>query len=645
MSGKISTTVNNIRSYASPMGEGDVFRWVQSLPGVSAGAEGTSAMYVRGGNGGGNVLSIDGVPIYGYNHMLGMTSILSSDIIAGAFFVKEGFGGSFGNFTSSHIDIRTIAPSRQYRKMSITMSNFMAGASTVIPMGEKASLIVSGRISPFSLEYKALKGLMGGGLGDLDNFKAGVADAYTKFVYQINTKNTISLFGLGSIDKYAYSVSDGSVDTFGWYNIIGAAQFRSQQNWIIMELAVSFNKYESFQKQDKMFNGKKNNFSSKSGLQEITLSADGVIPIGRHFSLESGVKMRMGTFGPSLQNATTPTKHSVLVSEYALGKFKSKYLDIVASARLNQYKVNHSLLFIYYNVPDYDFSAHIHPVPCLTVSASFDKTSQYYHTLEGIPLGWSVDLIVPSTLKMPVETLQQWYIGADLHLGNHTLSAGCFSREMDNLGYFKDASSLFTGARDNWENEIDLGKGESEGVELIYSYESGELYAFATATISKSVRKGFAKINEGKPFHAPFDRRLVLNTSVEWRRWNIAFVYQDGNWVNGAGEQYVANVPGYDPITLEYYEGINNHQMPATVRLDLSYRIDWKTQNLSHELKIGVCNLFNHFNPFTIYYDSDTKEWKELALLPVLPTFCYRILFEKSRNRSAIRHLATGDEL
>ena len=101
--GATLTTPEHIRATASPLGEGDALRWVQSLPGVATGADGTSAFYVRGGNSGGNLLTVDGIPIYGYSHILGITSVLPSDVIGSAGFVKGGFGGAQGNFSSSHI--------------------------------------------------------------------------------------------------------------------------------------------------------------------------------------------------------------------------------------------------------------------------------------------------------------------------------------------------------------------------------------------------------------------------------------------------------------------------------------------------------------------------------------------------------------
>ena len=134
--GEMLTSPEHIRATASPLGEGDALRWVQSLPGVATGADGTSAFYVRGGNSGGNLLTVDGIPVYGYSHVLGITAILPADVIGSASFAKGGFGGAQGNFTSSHVALRTVEPgSGSPRRIHATLNNFLTGAGISMPVG------------------------------------------------------------------------------------------------------------------------------------------------------------------------------------------------------------------------------------------------------------------------------------------------------------------------------------------------------------------------------------------------------------------------------------------------------------------------------------------------------------------------------
>ncbi|MCR5351556.1 MAG: hypothetical protein K6E35_03595 [Bacteroidales bacterium] len=113
----------------------------------------------------------------------------------------------------------------------------------------------------------------------------------------------------------------------------------------------------------------------------------------------------------------------------------------------------------------------------------------------------------------------------------------------------------------------------------------------------------------------------------EGRRISLTFTYQDGNWVNGRGERFIAELPDEDPVTLEYFGAVNNHQMPPHIRLDAGYRLSWKWGKVSNELNLGVCNLLNHFNPYAVYFDAREGVWKEMALLPILPNFSWRLSF------------------
>lgn len=97
--------VRDFKNMVAATGEADVIKYIQTLPGVSTGGEGSSAFYVRGGNLGSNLLTLDGVPLYGSSHLLGFTSVYSPDIISDAVFQVGGFTSEEGNLTASHIKL------------------------------------------------------------------------------------------------------------------------------------------------------------------------------------------------------------------------------------------------------------------------------------------------------------------------------------------------------------------------------------------------------------------------------------------------------------------------------------------------------------------------------------------------------------
>lgn len=619
--GHIETSLDGIRSVASPLGEGDPIRWIQSLPGVATGADGTSASYVRGGNIGGNLVTIDGIPVYGYSHILGLTTVIPSDAIQSATFSKGGFVGSQGNFTASHIALTTKDPSSEIFKSDVFLNNFLAGGSISGPVSKRLSFSASARLSPLGLEYRMLSGIMGGGLGELENFGADVYDLHGKLSWQISDSRKLTFSVLGSRDVYAFDTRDASREKIGWENAIGSIHYHSDRARSKWDLSAAFNHYGSLQEQDKTYKGEDYHFSLRSMMSEASLSAKWTRPFGNYFIMQAGLSGRYAAFDPGRVGDVANGYDVLYGTAFIEGSFKKRNLFLDGTVRMGGFHSDTLLV-----IPDIIFAMRWQATDQLAVEATFDRMNQCYHTLEGLPVGWSMDLLIPSTSRIPAEHVIQGYAGVIGTFGNHTFSAGVYAKELTNVIYYKDAQNFFTPAPIVWEESCDIGKGDSRGLEFLYEFAGRDMYVQFSATLSQSTRKDFKEVNEGRPFHAPFDRRLVLNASMEWHRFRLAFIYQDGNWVNGRGEKYVVTIPG-DEVTLDYFSSINNHQMPATVRLDAGYQFLWEGPRVHHSLNVGVCNLFNHFNPFTVYYDTIDNVWKELALLPIMPNFSYRISF------------------
>nr|MCR5152921.1 TonB-dependent receptor [Prevotella sp.] len=113
-------TASNVLDSPVVLGEPDVLKYVQLLPGVSGGLEGTSSVLVRGGGPDENLFLLDGVPMYNVSHMLGLFSAFSPDAIKNVSFYKDGFPSRFGGRVSSVLDIRKNDGDRHDCHASIT---------------------------------------------------------------------------------------------------------------------------------------------------------------------------------------------------------------------------------------------------------------------------------------------------------------------------------------------------------------------------------------------------------------------------------------------------------------------------------------------------------------------------------------------
>lgn len=636
--GRISVNIEGVRKVVSPLGEGDPIRWVQGLPGVSTGADGTTAFYVRGGNSGNSLITLDGVPVYGYSHLLGLTTVIPQDMMSGATLLKGGFEGGLSNFTAGHLAITTRDPDKDRFRISASLNNFLAGVSLETPLSDRLSAMFSGRISPLAYEYKAFKGMLPDLLGGFDDFGAGVGDFYGKIRWQTGKRSMLNVSVLGSIDSYSFSKPEeeggliySNNELMGWKNLSGAVLWHVDGNRSIMTLKASFNSYSSYQEQHKYFHGVLNDLSLQSSLTECMFSFDRTGLPFRALKVDFGANLRYARFNPGQVASANNPSNTMLGTVYLQGRFDmGDKLSLRATARGHIYR-NHDDEYALIQPEsarrlNIDASAALkwNMFKFLSLELTLDKMQQFYHTLEGLPVGWSLDMIVPSDTKVAPEVANQGNLGFSSQIGNHFLSAGAFYKEMDRLVYYKYAQTLFSGGMASWEDDVEIGRGTSFGSEFMYEFVGKNLYTRVCYTWSKTNRSGFPNVNFGNEFHARFDRRHVLNAVAQWKGYSAALTVQSGHWENGAAENYPMHLPGSE-WTADYYSGVNNYHMPTIFRLDLGYMFSFTTGKVKHDVNVGVCNVTNHFNPFMLYYDASSEGWKMISLLPVLPNFSYRI--------------------
>ena len=629
--GHLQTGIEGIRAIVSPVGEGDPIRWVQSLPGVTTGADGTTAMYVRGGSAGNNLFSLDGVPVYGYSHILGLTTLIPTSVTESAELSKGGFNGDESNFTASHLKVVTKQPS-QSRRWSAGLNNFLLSTGTEGPVGNRVSYMFSARISPLALEYKAVKDKLPRMLGGLSNFGAFVGDVYGKINVNISDISYVSASALASQDRYRFDMSHSSHETMGWNNVLGILQYHRNGDNTRLDVTASYNKYGSLQQQEKRYHGIWNQLSLNSALTEYGLQTKLHHSWDSPIVLDEGLTFRYAQFSPGQVGDMTKRTDVILATPWVQATYSiPEILSLKAVLRGNYYHSQNMAqtaeeLGSGRIDPEFSLAAKWNFIPQLAFEATFDRLVQYYHTLEGMPVGWSLDLIVPTVGNVLPEKSMQGGAGLSGHFGSHSISVGGFYKLMNNLVYYKYSQELFSGGLAGRAQHVELGDGRSYGLETLYEYQQGDWYGRASYTLSKTTREKFPSFYDGAPFHARFDRRHMLNATLQWKGFSAAMILQSGHWENG--EAVIYNAYYFDrDFTTKYYSGVNNYHMPMVFRLDLGWQKTFNIGRSENTVNIGVCNVTNHFNPFMLYFDADTESWKEIALMPILPNFSWRVTF------------------
>lgn len=631
----LEADIEAVRAVVTPLGEGDPVKWVQTLPGVTTGADGTTSFYVRGGNMGNNLITLDGVPVYGYSHLLGLTTSMPQSVVATSELQKGGFTGLDNNFTASHLKIVTRNPEKGFHA-GASLNNFFIGANAEANIKDRVSLMASFRVSPLTWEYRAFKGMLPdlvSGLGDLD---ADIGDVYAKARIRIIKGLWVEGSTLLTKDTYQFYPAENSRDAIGWTNTIGLGRIYYEGRKSFYEAGYSYNGYGSSQEQEKLYRGETSLLSLSSGLSEKTWYAQGTNRFGRkeRISVGYGFKSRRSAFAPGHVGGSGKTFHTELNNMYVEAGYNiPEKIDVKASVRYNMFSnffKNTSNVVNKYNEQDnveeslrlkYRINKHV------ALEATFDNLVQYYHTLEGLPVGWNIDMMLPSDRTMRPETAVQATLGTSLSFGKHSGSVSGFYKKMKDLVFFEYATSLFDKEYSTWINNIDQGDGLSYGAEFLYEYCGRDLYARASYTLSKTDRSGFECVKDGGTFHAKFDRRHVFNAMARWRGFSAAVTCMSGHWENGAAETYPLEFFGDIMWIPKYYSSVNNYHMPTVFRLDLGYQISLKTGPVSHDINVGVCNVTNHFNPFMLYFDGEKETWNMMALLPILPNFSYRVSF------------------
>ncbi len=438
-----------------------------------------------------------------------------------------------------------------------------------------------------------------------------------------------------------------------WSNLIlNFSDDLSLEEWNI-NTGIAYNRFGSSQSVEKQMSSTYNTLCIVNRLSEWTAHCTAereIVPYG-HF--QGGLKLRSVRLYPG---SASLFKGSVLFSgenspllEYrsnclistAHVQYDILYDDIVelrAAAKMNMYSGTfdgQSGRRRQFN-PEVSFFAKYFITRNIGVEGTFDRAVQYFHTLEGVPLGWSLDMIIPTDEDRPEEQASQYYLGLFASVGLHNVSFGVYDKQMKNLVYFPDATMLFSSTVAGWKENIDVGKGSSKGVEFLYE-KNGDVLRYRVAYTKSRTDRVFENINDGRSFPAKFDRTHILNANMSCKIYRgvrrdigfqTSFTYQSGNMETVAAGKQLCRTWGetVEELPVNYYTSINNYRLPDYVRWDIGCFLNLHTQ-CPQTITIGIFNVLNRHNPFAITYDSTTKEWKQISLIPIMPSINWQIKF------------------
>ena len=640
--------IGDVHNLISPIGEADIIKYIQVLPGVSMGAEGSSAAYIRGGNMGGTRITLDGVPVYGNTHLLGFTQSVPLEIMEDAHVRVSGFPADEGDFTDAYISMTTQNRIANHFSGTFSVSPaFISSLAKVPIIKNRLSVIGSARWSPTAMIWNGFK-LQDHISGvDLKDTKATVYDLFGKINWNISGKQRIFLSYFHSKDSYDYTWRQTQAE-MSWQNSILNLKYHLDSQTGCLDAGLSWNRLYSQQGQTQSVQAD-NLLGMTNSLSEWSARFSASYPLIGADIFRIGLLFTQSSYLPnayfSLTDDRRPGIHTSSFSESSLysrigtlsvqwEKGKNNLYLIRTSGRLNLYQTDqtHDLSFH----PEYDLTGRLYFLPGFGLEVSIDKRKQFHHLLDGLPTGWSLDLIVPSDESFLPEESIQYSSSLFFEKGALSLSVNAYSKSMKNLVCYRNAINLFSPSLAGWKSDVDVGSGTSRGIEILAECVHGENTLRIAYTLSKTDRQ-FPYINDGIAFPFQFDRTHILNVTGNGRLWHndiFDFIlsglltYQSGSWETlpeGVFHPWMFELQ--EGTKIEYYSGINNYRMPSYFRLDLGGTFSRTTKKCSQKLYLGVYNATNRHNPITLVYDIDEERWKQISLLPILPTIKYSLSF------------------
>ncbi len=658
---RMEVPVDQIEKLPALLGEVDVLKTLQLLPGVQGGGEGQNGLYVRGGSPDQNLILLDGVPVYNVSHLLGFFSVFNSDAIKNVTLTKGGYPARYGGRLSSIIEINMKEGNmREFHgegSVGLIASRLTVEGPVV---KDKTSFMISGRRTYADLLFGPLI-QSSTGPGEDVRLRMFFYDLNAKVNHKINDRHRLYLSAYSGSDifhaRYREKYSGGSYLTDGgidWGNITAAARWNFMINKKLFSnttLTYSRFRFNFLTEVEENDEGDITSYSAKyfSGIYDLAGKIDlDYIPNPKHYvrfgggitrhSYDPGAfvfKARFDEerFDTILGSSQTQSVEFALYGEddVNLGALKAN-IGLHASGFLVNGKFYHSIqprLGLRYLLNN-DWA----------VKASFATMAQYINLLTNESLSLPTDLWVPSTERIKPQTSWQPAIGVARTLWNeYEFSVEGYYKKMKNVLSYKEGVS-FIGLENDWQDKVTQGDGESYGVEVFIQKKRGKTTGWLGYTYSRTWRQ-YDDINGGKRFPFKYDRRhdveLVVSHKVSDK------ISVSGTWVYGTGNaitlplyRYESPVV-YDELSGQYYsrelESIgdkNSFRMAPYHRLDLSVEFHKQKRKYERTWVVSVYNAYNRPNPYFIYdgYDNEgNRAFRQVSLFPVIPSVAYNFKF------------------
>lgn len=677
--GQIELDVEKIKTLPAFMGEVDIIKTIQLLPGVSSVSEGGQGFYVRGGGPDQNLVLLDEGVVYNAAHLFGFFSVFNADAVKSVNLIKGGMPANYGGRMASVLEVNMNEGNNKKFKVKGGLGVISSRITVEGPLKkDKGSFIVSGRRTYIDLIMKAA-------IPDSSPFAGSgyyFYDLNLKLNYRLGPKDRIFLSGYYGKDQFTFgSKEDDFKVEMPWGNGIVAFRWNHQfSNKLFMNVITTFSDYQfSFQSIQDEFQIKLN-----SGVRDLGLKVDfSYYPSTRH-KVKWGAETIYHTFNPTsvaaqsqdviFDTGTPEMLYSLESALYVMDEFDlNERLKINAGLRYSMFQhvgpftryvkgdisspdssitYGKGEIVKFYNGLEPRFSGRWLLNENNSIKFGYSYNYQYVHLTSLSAVSLPTDIWYPSTDKAKPQKGWQGTVGyfRNFFKNKYEGSVEVYYKGMKNLIEFKEGALPGDNLNDNTDNLLVFGEGWAYGIEFFFKKSVGKLTGWVGYTWAKTERK-FPDLNNGNVFPAKYDRRHDLTVVAGYKlndRWTFgaSFIYATGNTLTLPSSWYVQ-----EQNLLFNYGARNSTRMAPYHRLDLSatlYDKAYKTKTdettgetiqvkkkFRSNWSFSCYNVYNRANPFFLYVDNDGDflkgdfqiTVKQVTLFPIIPSVTWNFEF------------------
>jgi hypothetical protein len=657
-----------IKQMPAVLGEVDVIKSIQMLPGVTNAGEGASGFNVRGGAEDQNLVLLDEAIIYNASHLFGFFSVFNTDAIKDIKLYKGGIPARFGGRASSVLDIRQKDGNSKDFKLSGGIGAISSRLTAEGPtFKDRGSFLAAGRASYANI-FLALAG---------NNNRAGFYDLNFKTNYQLNEKNRLFLSGYFGNDTFKLS----NLFTNSYGNLSGNLRWNHIFNdKLFANLSLIYSRY---------------NYNLEISTEGIDWTSD-INNYNLHYDLgyyfndklkfDFGVSGIYYKFNPGQLNpldatsAINPRKlddkfafeagiyagleHKIsekLTVQYGI---RFSYFNRLGSQTLNNYANNLPVVFnpqlgIYEraeaigetafgsrkSIASFDnfeprFALAYQLNEKSSVKASYNRMAQYLHLISNTTSATPLDVWAPSGKFLKPQIADQFAVGYFRNFNNNMFSieAEAYYKTIDNRVDYIDGAELI--AQNTIETEILIGESRAYGLEFLLRKNKGDFTGWFAYTLSKSEQRtpggaaGGLGINNGEWYNTPWDRTHDFSFTGTYKlnekwRFGANLMFQTGRPVTYPNGQFQ-----YNGLSIATYDTRNQNRLPAYHRLDISATLTPRknaNRKWQGEWVFSIYNAYNRKNAASISFGQNTdtavNEATRTAIFGIVPSVTYNFKF------------------